>query len=142
MTTENKEMSGTNGILLPRKMPNREIMSETYTQQMVPVNSNPTPTIATATISDAVDRENRIAFNKQLRAMLVEEGLKPTNPLSKNSKTRIEKVVQRVFDEAERGEAWAVQLIFERVEGKVTQPIEAPGNTQILVIRGGSMNEL
>jgi len=86
---------------------------------------------------------NKIAlrFGKNLRDMLVEEGMKKYDPNSADSKMRIQRVVERIYDEAELGEAWAVQLIFERCEGKVTQPIEANSNMPVIILTGGASME-
>lgn len=83
-----------------------------------------------------------VSFGKKLRDMLVEEGLTKTSSINGESKERIKRVVERIYDEAEVGEAWAVQLIFDRVDGKVTQPIDGIGDISVIVMRGASMDEL
>lgn len=36
---------------------------------------------------------------------------------------RVVSIIKRLLDEAEAGEAWAMDLVFERVDGKLPQPI-------------------
>jgi len=82
-------------------------------------------------------------FANTFKDMLVEEGLRPWNPNDPTSMTRIQRVVERIYDEAEAGEAWAVQVILERVEGKVpTTVVPQDGDVAVLVIRGASMDDL
>jgi hypothetical protein len=78
-----------------------------------------------------------VAFTKQLREMLVEEGLRRVDGIP-----RIGRVIARLYDAAEAGEGWAVALLFDRVEGKVTQPVEQNSDVSVLVIRGASLDEL
>lgn len=85
-----------------------------------------------------------LSFGRQIREMLIEEGLKETTSISgQEAKTRIQRVVERVYDEAELGQPWAVQTIFERVDGKITQPIENTGTVPVLVLKGdASMDDI
>lgn len=84
-----------------------------------------------------------VQFRKNLRAMLIEEGLRETTDITGENKPRIKRVVERIFDEAEIGEAWACSLIFERVDGKAPLQIQAEqGDTVVMVIRGASTDDL
>jgi len=81
-------------------------------------------------------------FNKTLRQMIVEEGLKVSDYMNPEGKMRIQRVVERMYDEAELGNDKYTEMIFERVEGKITQPVEQIGSIPVLVIRGASIEEL
>jgi hypothetical protein len=82
-------------------------------------------------------------MNATLRDMLIDEGMKSAGNLGGDSKTRLQRVVERVFDEAELGEPWACQLVFERIDGKVPAVINADStDTVVMVIRGASTDEL
>jgi hypothetical protein len=37
---------------------------------------------------------------------------------------KLRAIAKTVLDKAEAGESWAVQLLFERLDGKVPQPVE------------------
>ncbi len=59
-----------------------------------------------------------------LRQLLMEEG---AHVLVLPSGERIERrhaVVRRLYEAAEAGEAWAIQLVFERLEGKTPAKVE------------------
>lgn len=87
--------------------------------------------------------KKRASFNKTLRDMLIDEGLKMSGVIENGvEKTKMQRVVSRVFEAAEEGEAWAVQVIFDRTEGKV--PIAAPANEDqvLLIIRGASTDDI
>jgi hypothetical protein len=36
----------------------------------------------------------------------------------------LRRIAQKVIDEAEAGQQWAVQLLWDRIDGKVPQPVE------------------
>lgn len=78
-----------------------------------------------------------VAFTKLLREMLIEQGLSLVDGVP-----RIERVIRRVYDAAEAGESWAVALLFDRIEGRVTQPIENEGDVAVIILRGATMDEL
>ncbi len=83
-----------------------------------------------------------VSFRKELRTMLVEEGLVETSPINGTTKPRIARVIERIYTEAEAGQPWACQLIFDRVDGKVSQPISGLEDAVVLVIRGASTDDL
>ena len=71
--------------------------------------------------------KERLEFNRSLRELLVSEGEKEWTGVLDNEKIKLKKVewlVKSVWKKAIDGEAWAVNFIADRVEGKVTQPIE------------------
>lgn len=63
-----------------------------------------------------------VAFARTLRELIVKEGEKSVTDSDGKRRKKIENVVQVMYDKAMLGEAWAVQMIFERTEGKVAQP--------------------
>ena len=74
--------------------------------------------------------KGRLAFNKELRELLVEEGeqLQKGTIGEKTFKLKkVEWLVKSVWGKAIQGEAWAVNFIAERVEGKITQPVDHSG---------------
>lgn len=82
-------------------------------------------------------------FRATLRELLIDEGLKENDHIDGRSISRIQRVVERIFDEAELGEPWACAMIFDRVEGKAPIQIQTePGDTMMLVIRGASTDDL
>lgn len=71
--------------------------------------------------------KKRLDFNRALRDLLILEGeQKQTGTIGEKSikLKRVEWLVKSVWGKAIAGESWAVNFIAERVEGKVTQPIE------------------
>ncbi len=74
--------------------------------------------------------------------MLIEEGLVETVDMSGKVKSRIQRVVERIYDEAEAGEAWPAQTPFERVDGRVATKIETTENAVVLVLRGASLDDI
>ena len=72
-----------------------------------------------------------LAFNKTLRELIVTEGEAkhtslvevPGGQKVKVTHKKVEWVVKVLWNAAMKGEAWAVQFIAERTEGKVTQPV-------------------
>ena len=71
--------------------------------------------------------KERLEFNKSLRELLVSEGEAEWEGVFNNEKIKLKKVewlVKSVWKKAIEGESWAVNFIAERIEGKVTQPIE------------------
>lgn len=76
-----------------------------------------------------------LAFNRCLRDLIVAEGESKHTALVgeegqkvKVTHKKVEWMVKVVWNAAMKGEAWAVQFIAERTEGKITQPIEAEQN--------------
>ena len=68
----------------------------------------------------------RLAFIRTLKEMIVAEGETKHTTLIEGQKvtfTKAQWMVKVLWNEAMKGEAWAVQFIAEKVEGKVTQPI-------------------
>ena len=82
--------------------------------------------------------KERLAFNKSLRELLVKEGKRKQvgtigdkeNPKIVRLK-KVEWLVKAIWQQAIKGESWAVNFIAERVEGKVTQPIEHSGAVKL-----------
>jgi len=71
-----------------------------------------------------------LAFNRSLRELIVSEGEAKHTALIgeegakvKVTLTKVEWMVKVVWNAAMKGEAWAVQFIAERTEGKIMQPI-------------------
>ncbi len=82
-------------------------------------------------------------FGMSLRDMLIEEGCNPSGNIDGENKNRMQRVVERIFDEAELGEAWACQLLFERIDGKVPAVVNTDAvDVQVFVIRGASTDQL
>jgi len=70
--------------------------------------------------------KRRIEFNKTIRELLVDEGEALQSGKIGDSTVKLKKVawlMKSVWNKAIAGEAWAVQFIAERVEGKIIQPI-------------------
>ena len=70
--------------------------------------------------------KKRLVFNKTIKELLVSEGEQFQKGTIGETTVKLKKVewlVKSVWKNAIEGEAWAVQFIAERVEGKVTQPI-------------------
>ncbi len=70
---------------------------------------------------------NVLAFNKTLRELIVSEGEQKHTALVEGNKVTLKKVewaVKVLWNAAMKGEAWAIQFIAERTEGKVTQPVD------------------
>ena len=82
--------------------------------------------------------KERLAFNSTLRILLVAEGEKERNgKVGENefiTKKNVEWLIKSVWDKAIKGESWAVNFIADRVEGKITQPLEHTGEFQPLKI--------
>ena len=75
--------------------------------------------------------KKRLAFNRTLRELLVSEGEKEhKGTLGENTYKlkKIEWLIKSIWNKAIAGEAWAVQFIAERVEGKVAQPMDVDVN--------------
>lgn len=68
-----------------------------------------------------------MAFFRTLRELIVTEGEKNKAGIDDDGNTvklkKVEWYVKVLWQEALKGEAWAVQFIAEKVEGKVEQPI-------------------
>lgn len=78
-------------------------------------------------------------LNADLRQMLIDEGMSKYDKNDPDSRTRLQAVVRRLYDEAELGGSTglvATQIIFERVAGKVTQPISAEGDIPLIILSG------
>jgi hypothetical protein len=79
----------------------------------------------------------RLAFNRTLRELIVAEGEAVQTGKAGDQILKLKKVewlIKSVWNKAIEGEAWAVEFIAERTEGKVTQPIEAEQNIVYRVI--------
>lgn len=77
-----------------------------------------------------------LAFNRSLRNLIVTEGESKHTALvgeeghkTKVTFRKVEWMVKVVWNAAMKGEAWAVQFIAERTEGKITQPVD--GNLNV-----------
>jgi hypothetical protein len=67
----------------------------------------------------------RLAFNKTLRELIVAEGeRKHTDPKSMVTFKKVAWMVKVLWNAALQGEAWALEFIAERTEGKVKENIE------------------
>lgn len=65
-----------------------------------------------------------LTFNRTLRELIVAEGEKKhTDTQSQVTLKKVEWMVRVLWNEALKGEHWAMEFIAERVEGKVTQPV-------------------
>jgi len=92
-------------------------------------------------------RTSKAQQSIKLRQLLIEEGVSPTGIYDEKTGlpiARIQQVVRRIYDAAEAGEAWAANLIFDRIGGKAPTAIGADDNgpTVMLVIRGASTDDL
>ena len=66
-----------------------------------------------------------LAFNRSLRDLLIAEGLcKHTDAKTQVTLKKAEWMTKVVWGAALTGESWAVQLIWERIEGKVKDKVE------------------
>jgi len=80
---------------------------------------------------------NVLAFNKTLRELIITEGEAKHTTLiesegghkTKVTHKKVEWVVKVLWNAAMKGEAWAIQFIAERTEGKITQPVD--GNLNV-----------
>ena len=82
--------------------------------------------------------KERLKFNKELRQLLVEEGEKiHIGTIGENTLKlkKVEWLVKSVWGKAIAGEAWAVNFIAERVEGKIAQPLDMAGDINVRVER-------
>jgi hypothetical protein len=84
--------------------------------------------------------KGRLTFNRTLKELIVAEGeSKHKDGVSQVTLKKVEWMVKVVWNAAMKGEAWAVQFIAERTEGKVTQPVgntaDTDGKMQALLIR-------
>ena len=68
-----------------------------------------------------------VMFFKQLRELIVKEGEKPYMGKDESGQIvklkKVEWMIKVLWQAAIKGEAWAIQFITEKVEGKITQPI-------------------
>ena len=81
--------------------------------------------------------KERLAFNRTLRELIVAEGEKEWTGVDKNEELTLKNVewlVRSVWKKAIEGEAWAVNFIAERVEGKITQPIDMSGQIEAVIV--------
>ena len=81
--------------------------------------------------------KERLAFNRTLRELIVAEGEKEWTGVDKNEQLMLKNVewlVRSVWKKAIEGEAWAVNFIADRVEGKITQPIDMSGQIEAVVV--------
>ena len=75
--------------------------------------------------------KKRLAFNKELRELIVSEGEQVQRGTIGEKSVKLKKVewlIKSVWKKAIEGEAWAVNFIAERVEGKISQPIDIDAN--------------
>ena len=69
-----------------------------------------------------------LAFNKTLRELIVTEGeRKHTDADGKVTLKKVDWLVKVLWNQALKGEHWAMEFIADRVEGKVTQALEHTG---------------
>ena len=81
--------------------------------------------------------KKRLEFNRNLRELIVEEGEREWKGVVDNEQVKLKRVewlVRSVWKKAIEGESWAVNFIAERVEGKITQPIEADANVLFKIV--------
>ena len=81
--------------------------------------------------------KERLAFNKTLRELIVSEGEKEKRVVVDNEDIRIknvERLVKSVWKKAIEGESWAVNFIAERVDGKITQPMDVTGQIEAVIV--------
>ena len=82
--------------------------------------------------------KSRLKFNKELRELLIDEGeKKQTGSIGKKTVKlkRVEWLVKSIWRNAIAGESWAVNFIADRVEGKITQPLDVEGDLSLTVKR-------
>jgi len=86
-------------------------------------------------------KTNVLAFNRSLRELIVIEGETKHTTLvgdeghkTKVTFKKVEWMIKVLWNAAMKGEAWAVQLIAERTEGKITQPVEGDLNLKGTII--------
>lgn len=75
--------------------------------------------------------KKRLAFNKELRELIVTEGEQVQQGTIGEKSVKLKKIqwlIKCVWKKAIDGEAWAVNFIAERVEGKIAQPIDVDAN--------------
>jgi len=78
-----------------------------------------------------------VAFSKALRELIIAEGEQKQTGEAGDKVLRLKKIdwlVKKLWNAAMQGESWAVALIFERTEGKVTQPVDAKVQGQVTFI--------
>jgi hypothetical protein len=81
--------------------------------------------------------KKRLEFNRTLRELIVEEGEQEWKGVDGNEEFKLKKVewlVKSVWKKAIDGEAWAVNFIADRVEGKITQPIDMSGQIEAVIL--------
>ena len=81
--------------------------------------------------------KNRVQFNRTLRELIVSEGEEEWKGVDGNEELKLKKVewlVKSVWKKAIEGEAWAVNFIADRVEGKITQPLDVSGQIEAVVV--------
>ena len=74
--------------------------------------------------------KKRLAFNRSLRELLIDEGDVIQSGQVGDQILKLKKIewlIKSVWNAAIKGEAWAVNFIAERIEGKITQPIGLSG---------------
>ena len=73
-----------------------------------------------------------VAFFKQLRELIVKEGEKLHKGKDEQGQIvklkKVEWMIKVLWQAAMKGESWAIQFIAERVEGKISQPIDLDAN--------------
>lgn len=78
-----------------------------------------------------------LAFNRTLRELLVSEGEEKKKGQIGEETFRLKNVewlVKSVWRKAIAGEAWAVTFIAERVEGKISQPVDMQGRIETFIV--------
>lgn len=71
-----------------------------------------------------------VAFTRTLRELIVREGERSLSVQGEKHK-KVEWMVRQLWSKAIAGEAWAVAMIFERVEGRVKTELELSGSVSV-----------
>ena len=72
---------------------------------------------------DFISQRLIACLNQAPKVAKAKKGEKEEEPLEPKLQTRYAQMVDKLVDMAIKGDRWAIEFIFERVEGKVTQPI-------------------
>ena len=81
--------------------------------------------------------KKRLEFNRNLRELIVEEGEREWKGVDGGKELKLKRVewlVRSVWKKAIEGESWAVNFIADRVEGKVTQPMDIQGQIEAVIV--------
>jgi len=82
---------------------------------------------------------------KGVKELLAKIGREKVDGKNGKRKTRFEEVLRQVYSAAEDGEAWAVQFIADRTEGKVPQAVQVDSKTEVrgtILLEAGALLEL